>query len=76
MASRKVRYKKLNAKTPLPVFREEEVDAGEYEILTGDAEIATGVDAGEQSVRFLPHPEPAGHVILTWRYRNTICRQH
>ncbi|KAK5656146.1 hypothetical protein OQA88_4906 [Cercophora sp. LCS_1] len=49
MATRKVRYKKLNVKTPLPVLREDQVDAGEYESLTNESQIATGVEHAEEN---------------------------
>ena len=51
MASRKMRFKKLGPKTPLPVLREEQVDANEYEALTHENQIATGVEAAEEKVR-------------------------
>ena len=54
MATRKVRYKKLSPKTTLPVLRADQVDPTEYEFLNNDGEIATGVEAGEQSVRVFP----------------------
>jgi len=50
MATRKVRYKKLNVKTPLSVLREDEIDSNEYESLTAENQIATGVEAGEETV--------------------------
>ncbi|CAK7267945.1 Enhancer of polycomb-like protein 1 [Sporothrix epigloea] len=49
MATRKVRYKKLNIKTALPVLREDQVDPSEYEALTTETQIATGVDQGEEN---------------------------
>ncbi|KAK2069611.1 hypothetical protein P8C59_004172 [Phyllachora maydis] len=49
MATRKVRYKKLNTKTPLPVLREDEVDPSEYESLTTEHVIATGVEQAEEN---------------------------
>ncbi|CAK7264048.1 Enhancer of polycomb-like protein 1 [Sporothrix epigloea] len=49
MTTRKVRYKKLNIKTALPVLREDQVDPGEYEALTTETQIATGVDQGEEN---------------------------
>ncbi|KAI0199034.1 enhancer of polycomb-like-domain-containing protein [Astrocystis sublimbata] len=49
MTTRKVRYKKLNIKTPLPVLREHQIDANEYESLTNDAQIATGVEQAEEN---------------------------
>jgi len=50
MATRKVRYKKLNIKTPLPVLREDQVDPTEYESLTNESQIATGVEQAEEAV--------------------------
>ena len=50
MATRKVRYKKLSIKTALPVLREDQVDPSEYEALTTETQIATGVDQGEENV--------------------------
>jgi enhancer of polycomb-like protein len=52
MATRKVRYKKLNVKTPLPVLREDQIDSTEYEALTAETQIATGVEKGEENVSF------------------------
>ncbi|KAI1814785.1 EPL1-like protein [Poronia punctata] len=49
MTTRKVRYKKLNVKTPLPVLREHQIDPNEYESLTTEYQIATGVDQGEEN---------------------------
>ncbi|KAK0752078.1 EPL1-like protein [Schizothecium vesticola] len=49
MATRKVRYKKLNIKTPLPVLREDQIDPSEYESLTNDGQIATGVEQAEEN---------------------------
>ncbi|KAK4467088.1 enhancer of polycomb-like protein 1 [Cladorrhinum samala] len=49
MATRKVRYKKLNPKTVLPVFREDQIDPSEYESLTNEAQIATGVEQAEEN---------------------------
>ncbi|KAK4241110.1 enhancer of polycomb-like-domain-containing protein [Achaetomium macrosporum] len=49
MATRKVRYKKLNAKTQLSVLREDQIDATEYESLTNEAQIATGVEQAEEN---------------------------
>lgn len=49
MATRKVRYKKLSIKTALPVLREDQVDPSEYEALTTETQIATGVDQGEEN---------------------------
>ena len=51
MATRKVRYKKLHVKTPLPVLREDQVDPSEYESLTSENQIQTGVEQAEENVR-------------------------
>lgn len=50
MSSRKVRVKKLSVKTALPVLREDEIDATEYEALTNENQIATGVEHAEEKV--------------------------
>ncbi|KAI1377321.1 enhancer of polycomb-like-domain-containing protein [Hypoxylon crocopeplum] len=49
MSTRKVRYKKLNTKTPLPVLREDQIDPNEYESLTTESQIATGVESAEEN---------------------------
>lgn len=49
MATRKVRYKKLNVKTILPILREDQIDPTEYESLTNEAQIATGVEQAEEN---------------------------
>ncbi|KAI1765593.1 enhancer of polycomb-like-domain-containing protein [Hypoxylon sp. FL1150] len=49
MSTRKVRYKKLNTKTPLPVLREDQIDPSEYESLTNESLIATGVEQAEEN---------------------------
>ncbi|KAK4250749.1 EPL1-like protein [Corynascus novoguineensis] len=49
MATRKVRYKKLNVKTLLGVLREDQIDPAEYESLTNEAQIATGVEQAEEN---------------------------
>ncbi|KAH8908803.1 hypothetical protein BR93DRAFT_944280 [Coniochaeta sp. PMI_546] len=49
MATRKVRYKKLNVKTPLPVLREDQLDSTEYEAITAETHIATGVEQAEEN---------------------------
>lgn len=51
MATRKVRVKKLNTKQPLDVLIESEIDANEYQSLTQELSIATGVDQAEENVR-------------------------
>ncbi|KAG5949936.1 Enhancer of polycomb-like protein 1 [Claviceps sorghi] len=48
MSSRKVRVKKLSVKTALPVLREDQIDPSEYEALTTDIQIATGVEHAEE----------------------------
>jgi hypothetical protein len=54
---RKVRVKKLSVKTALPVLREDQIDASEYEALTTENQIATGVEQAEENVSlFLPSP--------------------
>ncbi|OIW29841.1 hypothetical protein CONLIGDRAFT_631917 [Coniochaeta ligniaria NRRL 30616] len=52
MATRKVRYKKLNVKTPLPVLREDQLDSTEYEAITAETHIATGVEQAEENVSY------------------------
>ncbi|KAI0472055.1 histone acetyltransferase complex component Epl1 [Xylariaceae sp. FL0804] len=49
MSTRKVRYKKLNTKTPLPVLLEHQIDPSEYESLTTENQIATGVEQAEEN---------------------------
>ncbi|KAL2135348.1 hypothetical protein VTI74DRAFT_8874 [Chaetomium olivicolor] len=49
MATRKVRYKKLSVKTPLSVLREDQIDPTEYESLTNEAQIQTGVEQAEEN---------------------------
>ncbi|TLD24979.1 hypothetical protein PspLS_05770 [Pyricularia sp. CBS 133598] len=48
MATRKVRYKKLNVKTPLPVLLFSEIDSNEYEALKNE-QIQTGVESAEEN---------------------------
>ncbi|OAA52000.1 Enhancer of polycomb-lik [Metarhizium rileyi] len=48
MSSRKVRVKKLSVKTPLPVLREDQIDPSEYEALSSDNQISTGVEHAEE----------------------------
>ncbi|KAJ6782141.1 hypothetical protein PWT90_10521 [Aphanocladium album] len=48
MSSRKVRVKKLSVKTALPVLREDQIDATEYEAITTESQIATGVEHAEE----------------------------
>lgn len=54
MSSRKVRVKKLSVKTALPVLREDQIDAAEYETITTESQIATGVEHAEEKVRPSP----------------------
>ncbi|RDA85086.1 hypothetical protein CP532_3093 [Ophiocordyceps camponoti-leonardi (nom. inval.)] len=49
MSSRKVRIKKLNVKTTLPVLREDQIDPSEYGALTTESQIATGVEQAEEN---------------------------
>lgn len=49
MNSRKIRIKKLNVKQPLSILKEDEIDATEYESLTQELQVATGVEAGEEN---------------------------
>ncbi|KAJ2900179.1 histone acetyltransferase complex component [Zalerion maritima] len=49
MTTRKVRFKKLNTKTQLPVLREDQIDPNEYESLTNEAQIQTGVEQAEEN---------------------------
>lgn len=51
MAPRTVRVKKLNVKLGLDVLTEDEIDASEYQAITQDLQVATGVDAAEEGVR-------------------------
>lgn len=55
MSSRKVRVKKLTVKTLLPVLREDQIDASEYESLLTESQIATGVDQTEENVSPFHH---------------------
>lgn len=55
MSSRKVRVKKLTVKTLLPVLREDQIDASEYESLLTESQIATGVDQTEENVSSFHH---------------------
>lgn len=61
MSSRKVRVKKLNHKTPLSILRENEIEASEYESLTQELSVATGVEQAEEGVSLTsrdPHVTP------------------
>ena len=53
MTTRKIRFKKLNTKTLLPILREDQLDSTEYEALTTEAQIQTGVEQAEENVSFL-----------------------
>jgi len=64
MSTRKVRYKKLSVKTTLAVLREHQIDPSEYEQLSTEAQIATGVEQAEENVsRNLPQFGSVGHVV-------------
>jgi enhancer of polycomb-like protein len=54
MATRKVRYKKLSPKTLLPILREDELDSAEYEAITTETQLATGVEQAEENVSLYP----------------------
>jgi hypothetical protein len=64
MATRKVRYKKLSVKTLLGVLREEQIDPAEYESLTNEAQIATGVEQAEENVSRNLSSSRHGHVLV------------
>ncbi|RKU41948.1 Enhancer of polycomb-like protein 1 [Coniochaeta pulveracea] len=49
MATRKVRHKKLSVKTILPILREDELDSAEYEAITTETQLATGVEQAEEN---------------------------
>ncbi len=51
MSSKRFRLKKLNIKTNLPVLREDQVDPNEYESVTAEGQIATGVELAEEKVK-------------------------
>lgn len=58
MATRKVRHKKLSVKTILPILREDELDSAEYEAITTETQLATGVEQAEENVSpFAASPE-------------------
>lgn len=65
MSSRKVRVKKLSVKTTLPVLREDQIDPSEYEALTTENQIATGVEQAEENVSLLPPGLPATYRDIT-----------
>lgn len=50
MSTRKVRVKKLSVKTPLPILREDDFDKTDFEALTTESSISTGVEAAEETV--------------------------
>jgi enhancer of polycomb-like protein len=54
MATRKVRHKKLSVKTLLPILREDELDSAEYEAITTETQLATGVEQAEENVSLSP----------------------
>ena len=58
MSSRKVRVKKLSVKTALPVLREDQIDPSEYDALTTENQIATGVEQAEENVSVLQPLSP------------------
>lgn len=62
MSSRKVRVKKLNIKTTLPVLREDQIDPSEYGALTTESQIATGVEQAEENVSF---PNAAALLLIS-----------
>lgn len=68
MSTRKVRYKKLNIKTPLPVLREDQIDPSEYESLTTESQIATGVEQAEENVSY--HAFLTSNAHVTWSSRD------
>lgn len=49
MSTRKVRVKKLSVKTPLPILREDDIDKADFEALTTENSISTGVEAAEET---------------------------
>ncbi|KAH6686239.1 enhancer of polycomb-like-domain-containing protein [Plectosphaerella plurivora] len=49
MSTRKVRVKKLSVKTPLPILREGDIDKSDFEALTTESQISTGVEAAEET---------------------------
>lgn len=65
MATRKVRVKKLSVKTPLPVLREDQIEPSEYESLTSETQIATGVEQAEENVSIFNRY--FSHVAMTAR---------
>lgn len=56
MTTRKVRIKKISTKTLLPVLREDQIDSSEYEALSNENHIQTGVDQAEENVGPLQLP--------------------
>ena len=73
MATRKVRYKKLSVKTLLSVLREDQIDPTEYESLTNEAQIATGVEQAEENVsRNYLCCDRVGHVPVHVPHRRII----
>lgn len=51
-AGRIVRIRKLNKNQFQPILREEQIDSAEYESLQGHERVETGVEKGEEGVRF------------------------
>jgi len=55
MATRKVRVKKLSPKTILGIHREDQIDHNEFEAITHENQISTGVEQAEENVSKYPH---------------------
>jgi hypothetical protein len=69
MSSRKIRVKKLNHRTILPILLESQIDASEYESLTTDVQLASGVEANEADVSLSsPFPLRALRARATRRF--------
>ncbi|SPN97236.1 related to YMR164c and Gal11p [Cephalotrichum gorgonifer] len=49
MSQRKVRIKKLNPKTDIAIYTEDQIDLSEYEHSAADNQIATGVEQAEEN---------------------------
>lgn len=71
MATRKVRVKKLNTKQPLDVLIEDEIDASEYQSLTQELSIATGVEQAEENVRTLSRGLARDYPVSGCSHRST-----
>lgn len=65
MSTRKVRVKKLSVKTPLPILREDDIDKADFEALTTENSISTGVEAAEETVSCLHFFLPSLHSDIT-----------